>query len=282
MTENGAHYDYLYDGKGNVRAVINGDSSQSVAASYAYDEFGVLAGQSGTLDQPYRFSTKYYYPSFGGVYFGYRFNLPFLGRWMTRDPLGEAGGVNLYGFVGNGPMNAVDAWGLAKAGDIVFFNWYGENYPHHLGVVAKVDKYGNATNVFAAWGDSLYYHEVDLSKYNGGIQDNIIGYGDMTDLNSLDLEKFIKEWGKVKRDPDWNGYNGYVCVDEATDVNGYGGEKLRDAMKQDYNNNPEGYPLIKGDPMKPNPENEWFYRKNPWLLDFFINTGRYENRFKNK
>jgi hypothetical protein len=31
---------------------------------------------------------------------------------MTRDPLGIAGGLNLYGFVGNGPMNAVDAQGL--------------------------------------------------------------------------------------------------------------------------------------------------------------------------
>jgi hypothetical protein len=30
---------------------------------------------------------------------------------MTRDPIGEAGGMNLYGFVGNDPVNRVDAWG---------------------------------------------------------------------------------------------------------------------------------------------------------------------------
>jgi uncharacterized protein RhaS with RHS repeats len=33
---------------------------------------------------------------------------------MNRDPLGEEGGINLYGFVGGDPVNAVDPWGLAK------------------------------------------------------------------------------------------------------------------------------------------------------------------------
>ena len=35
---------------------------------------------------------------------------------MTRDPLGEAGGINLYGFVGNNPVNAVDPFGLFRFG----------------------------------------------------------------------------------------------------------------------------------------------------------------------
>jgi RHS repeat-associated protein len=88
------------------------DASQNVVASYEYDEFGVETGNY-TLDQPYRFSTKRYYDGIGINYYGYRFYAASLGRWMTRDPLGETGGMNLYGFVGNGPMNAVDPWGLA-------------------------------------------------------------------------------------------------------------------------------------------------------------------------
>jgi hypothetical protein len=36
---------------------------------------------------------------------------PKQGRWFTRDPLGEAGGINLYAFVGNNPVNWVDPWG---------------------------------------------------------------------------------------------------------------------------------------------------------------------------
>ena len=39
---------------------------------------------------------------------GYRFYSPAIERWMNRDPLGEEGGVNLYGFVQNDPVNAID------------------------------------------------------------------------------------------------------------------------------------------------------------------------------
>lgn len=35
-----------------------------------------------------------------------------LGRWVNRDPIGEAGGHNLHRFVWNSPLQAVDAWGL--------------------------------------------------------------------------------------------------------------------------------------------------------------------------
>jgi uncharacterized protein RhaS with RHS repeats len=37
---------------------------------------------------------------------------PALGRWLSPDPLGEAGGLNLYGYVGNDPLNAWDPLGL--------------------------------------------------------------------------------------------------------------------------------------------------------------------------
>jgi RHS repeat-associated protein len=33
-------------------------------------------------------------------------------RWLTRDPIGERGGLNLYGFVSNNPVSYVDPYGL--------------------------------------------------------------------------------------------------------------------------------------------------------------------------
>ena len=52
--------------------------------------------------------------AFEGVvmYYGYRFYDPETGRWPSRDPIGERGGVNLYGFVGNEGVNWVDVLGL--------------------------------------------------------------------------------------------------------------------------------------------------------------------------
>jgi RHS repeat-associated protein len=110
MIQNGQRYYYLYDGKGNVNAVIDGN--QQVVASYRYDPFGVLLAKAGTLDQPFRFSTKRYDEATGLYYYGYRFYNPIIGRWLTRDPLGELGGINLYGFVGNNPVNFYDPLGL--------------------------------------------------------------------------------------------------------------------------------------------------------------------------
>ena len=81
-------------------------------AAYRYDPFGNLLAQRGTFTQPFRFMTKRTDTGAGLVSFGYRFYAPELGRWLTRDPLGEAGGLNLYAFVGNNPVNWVDPWGL--------------------------------------------------------------------------------------------------------------------------------------------------------------------------
>ena len=51
-----------------------------------------------------------------GLYnYGYRYYHPELGRWLSRDPIGEEGGLNLYGFVGNDSVNNVDylGWEIA-------------------------------------------------------------------------------------------------------------------------------------------------------------------------
>jgi hypothetical protein len=48
-------------------------------------------------------------------YYGYRYYDPETGRWPSRDPIGERGGINLYGFVGNDGVNWVDILGLEGA-----------------------------------------------------------------------------------------------------------------------------------------------------------------------
>jgi hypothetical protein len=54
------------------------------------------------------------------LYYGYRYYDPNVGRWLSRDPIEEKGGLNLYGFVGNDTINYVDVLGLCELGRKVF------------------------------------------------------------------------------------------------------------------------------------------------------------------
>ena len=110
LKQGGLDYSYLFDGKGNVAALLN--SAQAIVATYAYDPFGVLMNKTGTLNQPYMFSTKEYDSETGLSYYGYRYYNVSIGKWITRDPIGERGGINLYEFVGNNPVNWFDPLGL--------------------------------------------------------------------------------------------------------------------------------------------------------------------------
>ncbi len=48
------------------------------------------------------------------TYYGYRYYDPVTGRWPSRDPIEERGGVNLYGFVGNSAISSWDFLGLKE------------------------------------------------------------------------------------------------------------------------------------------------------------------------
>ena len=102
----------LYDGKGNVVSILDANIQQ--VARYRYNTFGKLVNQSGSFTQPFGFSTKRYDENLGLSYYGYRFYVPAMERWLNRDPLGEAGGINLYAMVGNDPVNWVGV--IVKSG----------------------------------------------------------------------------------------------------------------------------------------------------------------------
>ena len=92
------------------------DEQGNVVAEYAYDAFGRTVAKNGTMADVFsiRYSTKCYDAETGMYYYGRRFYLLALCRWLTRDPIEEEGGVNLYGFCGNNGVGIFDAMGLTK------------------------------------------------------------------------------------------------------------------------------------------------------------------------
>ncbi len=101
------------DLNGNVTLLVNTATGQA-DATYDYGPFGEPLRQSGeyaTLN-PFRFSTKYTDDETGFVDYGRRYYIPSLGRWLSKDPIGERGGVNLYGFLKNSGVQKIDVLGL--------------------------------------------------------------------------------------------------------------------------------------------------------------------------
>jgi RHS repeat-associated protein len=105
-----------YDGNGNIIALVNA-ADGTLAASFEYDPFGntIKATGAAANAQPFGFSTKYTDTETGLCYYGLRYYNPSTGRWPSRDPIEEQGGVNLYGFVENSPLSEVDSIGLKIA-----------------------------------------------------------------------------------------------------------------------------------------------------------------------
>ena len=104
---------HLYDRNGNVSGLMD-TTTRKRSATYDYDAFGQLTVCYGDYAKknPFGFSTKYTDFATGLCYYGYRWYSPVHGRWPSRDPIEEKGGINLYGFVGNDGVSRQDRLGL--------------------------------------------------------------------------------------------------------------------------------------------------------------------------
>jgi len=103
-------YFYLRDHLGSIREMVNG--SGTVVARYDYDPYGRSTTVIGTNKPDFNFTGLYQHAKSGLDMAVYRAYDPNLGRWLSRDPIAEDGGLNLYGYVGNDPTNHADALGL--------------------------------------------------------------------------------------------------------------------------------------------------------------------------
>lgn len=110
----GNAYYYHYDFTGNTVAMT--DAAGNIVNKYAYTPFGTVVGSEETVSNPFRYVGKYGVidDNNGLLYMRARYYDPEVGRFITKDPIGFAGGVNLYAIVGNNPIRWVDPSGLKK------------------------------------------------------------------------------------------------------------------------------------------------------------------------
>lgn len=102
----------VMDKKGTVYAYIDTDSGKEVA-KFAYTPYGDILESKGEMAGllSLRYNTKYYDQEVNLYYHETRFYDPVNYKWLSRDPIGESGGLNLYAYCNNDPINGVDYLG---------------------------------------------------------------------------------------------------------------------------------------------------------------------------
>lgn len=107
----GVNYYFTRDHLGSIREMLTSNGT-TIKAQYDYDPYGRRSMTSGTDLADFGFTGHYYHKTSAlslALYRAYDANL---GRWLSTDPIGENGGLNLYGYVSNDPVNYSDEFGL--------------------------------------------------------------------------------------------------------------------------------------------------------------------------
>ena len=115
MDKDGVTYRFIRDVQGSVRLVVD-SATGTIVQRLDYDSFGNVLLDTAPGFQPFGFQSGLYDPDTALVQFGARWYDANTGRWLSKDPILLEGGLNLYVFCGNDPVNYADPWGLCEDG----------------------------------------------------------------------------------------------------------------------------------------------------------------------
>jgi RHS repeat-associated protein len=169
--EGGTVYLPCYDANGNVMEYVSSDGA--IAAHREYDPFGGTVVATGDADSfTHWFSTKPLCKVTGLSEYQYRKYSPVLGRWLSRDPVEEQGGLNLCLFANNDTICSVDYLGRqlvigpeenvdknTMCCNTLMDTWQGDGFPSHASCVKEcmenMHSDGIAVSGYAAGAASL-------------------------------------------------------------------------------------------------------------------------------
>lgn len=173
----GKRYYYMNDGNRNIISLRTPEDG--LCATYTYGPYGQRIGKTGEIAQlnPFRYSSEYHDKELGLIYYNYRHYNPEDGRWLSRDPKEEDGGVNLYGFCANNPVSRVDNLGLSS-----FEGSSPTGFSFH---------WGNIVREKEAWAIVCYKR----IKHPGEVYDPDAIWRELAEANKLNFEEREK-WVK--------------------------------------------------------------------------------------
>jgi len=193
-----ASYYYTKDHLGSIRELT--DNSGAVQTRYDYDPYGRRTKLTGNVDADFGFTGHYYHQPSGLHLAQYRAYDADLGRWISRDPIRERGGLNLYGYMLNDPLTNIDPLGLAP-------NTAGVTSMYHI-----VNQLFNGASLYQLSASHItntnrYFYSdtygwIDVRHFAAAadyVQQGYPGWWVKTLGFGLELEEWLTEWGDAYR-----------------------------------------------------------------------------------
>jgi len=119
LIQGNAAYAYHFDATGHTLALSN--TGQALVNRYSYTPYGQNAGRSETISQPFQYVGQFGVMTEpdGVLYMRARYYDAATGRFISEDPIGFEGGLNLYAYVTGNPVMSIDPSGTCGFGDCI-------------------------------------------------------------------------------------------------------------------------------------------------------------------
>jgi RHS repeat-associated protein len=104
---------YQPDALGSVTSLSN--AAGTITDTYTFDSFGNPAATIGTTVNPFRYTGREFDTETGLYFYRARYFDPAAGRFLSEDPIGLWGGLNLYRYVKNNPTGYIDPSGMQES-----------------------------------------------------------------------------------------------------------------------------------------------------------------------
>jgi RHS repeat-associated protein len=116
----GTNYFYTRDHLGSVRELVDANGT-TLHARYDYDLYGQRTANivtANAVESDFGYTGHQEFAAIGLIGAPLRLYQQTYGRWLSRDPIGEDGGMNLYRYVGGMPIGATDPLGLRSCAEL--------------------------------------------------------------------------------------------------------------------------------------------------------------------
>ncbi len=136
---------YLTDALGSVVRLT--DAAGNKLVDYTYDPYGATTADAANAN-PFQYTGRENDGN-GLYYYRARYYAPGLGRFISSDPIGLAGGINMYAYVGGNPVSLSDPLGL----DTTITTYPGAGGFGHIGIGVNSQ---NTTGFYPAPNASIW------------------------------------------------------------------------------------------------------------------------------